>query len=111
MAPSSMERSSFGTISSGSTSSRVPSPSQVGQAPYGELNEKFLGASSSKEIPSYMQASFWLKLTTSSLPSVWTVTAAMPSASSSAVSIESATRRRMSGRATNRSTTTSMVCL
>src|SRR2546427_8051320 len=65
MAPSSMERSSFGTISSGSTSSRVPSPSQVGQAPYGELNEKFLGASSSKEIPAYMHGSVSLKLTTS----------------------------------------------
>ena len=52
MAPSSMESSSFGTTSSGSTSSRLPSPSQAGQAPYGELNEKFRGAGSSKEIPS-----------------------------------------------------------
>ena len=61
MAPSSMDRSGSGTTSSGSTSRRVPRPSHVGHAPYGELNEKFRGASSSKEMPSYVQASFWLK--------------------------------------------------
>ncbi len=32
-APSAMERSGFGTSSSGSTSNRVPSPSHVSQAP------------------------------------------------------------------------------
>ncbi len=48
----------------------------------------------------------------SSWPSgVVTAIAAMPSASSSACSIESAARRRMSGFATSRSTTTSIVCL
>src|SRR2546427_12326240 len=69
MAPSSMERSSLGTISSGSTSRRMPSPPQVWHAPYGELKEKFRGASSSKEMLSNVQASFSLKATTSSLPS------------------------------------------
>src|SRR6266516_2595035 len=73
MAPSSIDRSSSGMTSSGSISRRVPRPSHVGQAPYGELNEKFRGASSSKESPSYVQASFWLKLTMSSVPS-WFMT-------------------------------------
>ena len=50
-APSSIDRSGSGTTSSGSTSSRVPSPSHVGHAPYGELNEKLRGASSSNEMP------------------------------------------------------------
>ena len=50
-APSLTERSGSGTTSSASTSSRVPSPSQVWHAPYGELNEKFRGASSSKDSP------------------------------------------------------------
>ena len=56
--------------------------------------------------------SFCEKCCTSSFPSgVCTAMAAIPSASWSAVSIESATRRRMSGLATRRSTTTSIVCL
>ncbi len=63
-APSRTERSGSGTTSSASTSSRVPSPSHVGQAPYGELNEKLRGASSSKERPQYVHASdcekFWI---------------------------------------------------
>src|SRR5437764_1137619 len=53
MAPSSIDRSASGMTSSGSTSRRVPSPSHVGHAPYGELNEKLRGASSSNEMPSY----------------------------------------------------------
>ncbi len=76
------------------------------------MNEKFRGWSSSNEIPSYVQASFCEKCCTSSFPSgVCTAMAAIPSANWSAVSIESAIRRRMSGLATRRSTTTSMVCL
>jgi hypothetical protein len=47
MAPSAIDRSGFGTTRSGSTSNLVPNPSHVSQAPYGELNEKFRGASSS----------------------------------------------------------------
>ena len=46
--PRSIESSGLGTTSSGSTSKRVPRPSQCSQAPYGELNEKLRGASSSK---------------------------------------------------------------
>src|SRR5919106_5218933 len=111
MAPSLTERSTSGTTSSGSTSSLVPSPSQVVQAPYGELNEKLRGANSSKYRPSYVQASFSENVTSSSLPSVCTASAASPSESSRAVSTESATRRLMSGLATRRSTTTSMSCL
>src|SRR5437870_1908920 len=61
-APSLIVRSGSGTTSSGSTSSRVPSPSQVWHAPYGELNEKFRGANSSNESPQYVHASFCEKV-------------------------------------------------
>ena len=64
MAPCDSERSGFGTTSSGSTSKRVPSPLQAGQAPYGELNEKLRGASSSSEIPQCTQARCWEKVST-----------------------------------------------
>ena len=47
MAPSFSDRSGSGMTSSGSTSNVVPRPSHVAQAPYGELNEKLRGASSS----------------------------------------------------------------
>src|SRR6266480_6118670 len=66
MAPSLMERSGSGTTSSGSTSNRVPRPSHVGHAPYGELNEKLRGASSSNESPQYVHASFCENVWTSS---------------------------------------------
>jgi hypothetical protein len=46
--PSSTDRSGSPSTSSGSTVSWVPSPEQVSQAPYGELNEKLRGASWSK---------------------------------------------------------------
>ena len=63
-------------------------------------------------MPQNVHASFWENVWMSSWPSgVVTAIAAMPSASSSACSIESAARRRMSGFATSRSTTTSIVCL
>src|SRR6185295_5231739 len=44
-----------GMTRSGSISSRVPSPVQAGQAPWGELNEKLRGSSSSIVKPSYGQ--------------------------------------------------------
>ncbi len=47
MAPSASERLWSGTIRSGSNSSMAPSPSHAGHAPYGELNEKRRGSSSS----------------------------------------------------------------
>ncbi len=62
-------------------------------------------------MPQWVQAKDWEKLTTSSLPSVRTAMAAIPSVRPRAVSIESATRRRIPGLATSRSTTTSMSCL
>ena len=84
----------------------------MGHAPYGELNEKFRGASSSNDSPQNVHASFCEKVWSSSWPScVMTAIEAMPSASSSAVSMLSATRRRMPCLATRRSTTTSIVCL
>ncbi len=89
----------------------MPSPSHVWQAPYGELNEKFLGCSSSNESPSNVHASAWLYVWTSSPSWVCTAIATRPSVSCSADSTESATRRRMSCFATSRSTTTSIVCL
>src|SRR3954463_2465062 len=59
MAPRSIDSSSSLTTSSGSTSKRVPSPSQRSQAPYGELKEKFRGANSSKDRPQWAQARCW----------------------------------------------------
>ena len=66
MAPSSMDRSGSRTTSSGSTSNRVPRPSQLGQAPYGELKLKLRGASSSNDRPQVGQARCWLKVRVSS---------------------------------------------
>ena len=114
MAPSSMDRSGSRTTSSGSTSKRVPSPSQLGQAPYGELKLKLRGASSSNDSPHVGQARCWLKVRVSSSsggsPSRATSwTSATPSASRSAVSSESVSRRSIPSRLTRRSTTTSMV--
>src|SRR2546427_383227 len=67
MAPSPSARALSGMTSSGSTSSLLPSPVQAGQAPCGLLKEKFRGASSSIEKPSYGQAKFWLKSSSSAL--------------------------------------------
>ena len=49
-------------ISFGSISSFVPRPVQFGQAPWGELNEKFLGSNSGKLIPQVGQANNWEKV-------------------------------------------------
>src|SRR5215204_7053647 len=50
-APSLTLRSALGTTSSGSISSRLPSPSQRSHAPWGLLNEKVLGCISAIEAP------------------------------------------------------------
>ena len=107
-------RSSSGTRSSGSTSKRVPSPSQRSHAPYGELNEKLRGASSSNDTPQCVHARCSENVSVSRSPSdrrrAGTIsTSATPSARRSAVSSESVRRRSMPGRRTSRSTTTSMV--
>ena len=54
-APALMLRDLSGMIRSGSMTSCVPRPVQVGQAPCGELNEKLRGSSSSIVVPSYGQ--------------------------------------------------------
>ncbi len=54
-APALMLRVRSGITRSGSMTSCVPSPVQVGQAPCGELNEKLRGSSSSIVVPSYGQ--------------------------------------------------------
>src|SRR3974390_2244330 len=114
IAPSSIDRSSSEITSSGSTWKRVPRPSHSSQAPYGELNEKLRGASSSNDRPQceHARCSEKVRLSGSSaehsrgrIP-----TSATPSASFNAVSSESVSRRSIPERRTNRSTTTSIVC-
>ncbi len=90
-------------------------PAQVGQAPKGLLNENRRGSISEIVKPETGQANFDEKVMRfawplSSRSSAYSITA-MPSASSRAVSSESANRAAMSGRTTIRSTTTSMSCL
>src|SRR6185436_21027292 len=79
-----------GTTRSGSSSSRVPSPPHVGQAPYGLLNENIRGETSGKEIPQRTQARRSEK--THAWPPSGTSTTTTPSASRRAVSRESARR-------------------
>src|SRR4028119_116676 len=52
-APSLTLRSSFGTTSAGSISSRLPSPSHRSQAPCGLLNENVLGCISALDAPPF----------------------------------------------------------
>ncbi len=112
-APCAIESSGSGTTSSGSISSCEPRPVQRWQAPCGALNEKIRGSSSGIEVPHFRQANFSEKVSVSpSPPSRSTiVTATIPSASAAAVSIESTSRLRTSGRITSRSTTTAISCL
>ena len=118
-APSASDRVSSGTTSSGSTSNRVPRPRHTGQAPYGELKEKFRGAGSSKLMPQWVHARCCEKVMASSpspspsppAPPFMTRTSAVPPVSARAVSIDSVRRWRMLSRRTRRSTTTSMVCI
>ena len=49
-APSRMESEASGTTRSSSNSSKTPRPSQVPQAPWGELKEKLLGLTSGSDI-------------------------------------------------------------
>ena len=84
----------------------MPSPVQRGHAPCGELNEKIRGASSGSEMPSSGQANVseyvWVAPSTSLIST-------RPSASRSAVSIESVSRVRSPGFMASRSTTTEIV--
>ncbi len=56
MAPSAMVRPGWPMMRVGSTWNRVPMPWHSGQAPYGLLNEKLRGCSSSNECPHLAQA-------------------------------------------------------
>src|ERR1700724_1026638 len=58
MAPASIDRSGSGTIFSGSTPISVPRPEQVGQAPYGLLNENSRGVISVSPVPHSAQEQF-----------------------------------------------------
>ena len=83
---------------------------QRGHAPWGALKEKIRGSSSTRLGPWTGQANFSEKVRT--LPSSSTSSiSTSPSASVTAVSIESASRLRRSVFITSRSTTTAMSCL
>src|ERR1700688_3552266 len=51
MGPAAIDRAGSGTILSGSTPISVPRPEQVGQAPYGLLNENRRGVISVSPVP------------------------------------------------------------
>ena len=107
IAPSLIEIESSGITKSESTSSLLPSPVHSGQAPNGELNEKDLGSSSSKESEQSWQAKC-SEYVNSSLSITSRTT--MPLPSFNAVSIESVIRDFDSGLTCKRSTTISIVC-
>ena len=102
------------TTSSASTSIRVPSPWQTGQAPNGELNENDRGSRSSVSIGCSLGHAIFSE-NRSSRPgspagrSTKSKTTS-PLASPSAVSTESVRRRLEEALTDSRSTTTSMVC-
>ncbi len=113
-APSPIVSDGSGTTRSGSISICEPSPVQRSHAPWGALNEKMRGSSSGIDGPWSGQANFSLNSSVvgSASPARGTVSiSTMPSASATAVSIESARRLRTSPRMTRRSTTTEMSCL
>src|SRR3954447_435217 len=111
IAPSASDLDSSGTMSSGSTSSLVPSPVQFGQAPHGELNENERGSSSSNDRSSYRQArcSEYIRSRGGSVSGRATKSSPPPPPDRpSAVSTESVSRRRAVSLTASRSTITSM---
>ena len=114
-APSPSDSDRSGTTRSGSISIWWPSPVQRGHAPCGLLNEKIRGSSSGIDVPHFRHAKRSEKVRTrrgrSDVPRGTSSTSTIPSASATAVSIESASRLRRSWRITSRSTTTEMSCL
>ena len=103
-----MDSESSGTTSSGSISTRAPSPLQSTHMPWGLLKEKLWGVSSGKEMPQAPQAIFSEK-TTSGPPSMLAIS--MPSPILSAVSTDSFSRDAAPFFTTSRSITASTVCL
>ena len=100
-------------MSSGSTSIRVPSPVQSGQAPHGELKLNDRGSSSSNDRSSYRQArcsEYIRSRCGSSSGRSMKSRMTTPPASPSAVSTESVSRRRAVSFTASRSMTTSMSC-
>ena len=85
-----------------------PRPSQVGQAPYGLLNENRRGSISSIVKPDTGQANLADSSSCSPVSALSTTT--RPSAWPSAVSMLSASRCSRPGASTRRSTTSSMSC-
>ena len=77
---------------SGSTSSRVPRPVQVGHAPWGVLNEKLRGSSAGNEVPSYGQANASEYSRSAHTPADRSLMMTWPEPSRSACSTESAMR-------------------
>src|SRR6267378_2995749 len=65
IAPAAMLFEGSGTTFAGSTSSREPSPSQAGHAPYGELNEKLRGSRVSTLKPQPGHDAPWLNSSSS----------------------------------------------
>ncbi len=114
MAPSARVAVTSGTTSSGSTSMRVPSPLQTGQAPNGELKENERGSSSSVSmVCSLGHAIFSLNFSSRAGSFAGRSTKSKttrPPARFSAVSTESVRRRFELALTASRSTTTSMVC-
>jgi hypothetical protein len=107
IAPSSSDRSGSGITSSGSISTRVPSPLQSAHMPCGLLNEKAWGVSSGKEQPQCEHEALSEK-TRSGPPSI--AASSVPCPTRSAASTESVSRPRIPRRTTMRSITASRVC-
>ena len=84
---------------------------QRGHAPAGALKEKIRGSSSGIEMPHSRQANFSENVSVRVGCSSTSSISMIPSASATAVSIESASRLRRSAFITSRSTTTAMSCL
>jgi hypothetical protein len=92
MAPSSIVWSGLGTINSGSSSIRVPSPSHSEHAPCGLLKENVRGSISGRLIPHTGQARCSEYSVSSAGSAEISLTITTPSPNRSAVSTESARR-------------------
>ena len=113
MPPSLNERFLSGIIKSSSNSIFSPKPVHSGHAPNGLLNEKSRGCISGNETPQSGHALFCEKkcsLSAAFSPGRLRATTKIPFALFSAVSTESAKRRRTSAPMTMRSITNSIVC-
>ena len=106
IAPAASDFEGSGTMRAGSKSQVAPRPWQSGHAPCGELNENARGVISGTLMPQLTHAS---RRENSRSPSSRLLMTTMSSASWSAVSTDSVSRRSMPERTISRSTTTSIV--